>query len=311
LAGFRVAVLTITLLLLVGFEILSPPAHSQLTGLVCLAPAGATACPAPPVTVGAPVGSQLSVAVLISGSDAVNGFDITLKANHTILKPTAAFADATSLLAGGSVILDCIGGVLRSGSVCLQTDTADTIHFVLLGPQGFLSRPPTSGLLFTAVFNVTGTSGTSIGFQTGCSPTSVIGTSTCVVMSNGTIGIPAETVQSATYTQTPSPTFTLQADQTSIVVVRGSYGSATLSVTRLNGYSGTVSFATVMIPSVNHPPTTSFSPATLTLVSGGLGISVLSIQTTKNTTRNTYSLTVTASDSRLSTSLTIQIQVIH
>src|SRR5438094_4791538 len=98
------AFVLLVLLLLGGIWIFLPPGQAQLTGLVCLAPAGATACPAPPVTIGGLVGAQLTVNVVIQGSDSINGFDITLKTDHTVLKPADAVADTTSLLTGGSVI---------------------------------------------------------------------------------------------------------------------------------------------------------------------------------------------------------------
>src|SRR5947207_2568648 len=105
--------------------------RAQLVGLVCLAPTSVNQCPAPPVTVGAAVGSQLRVSVVLQGSDSVSGFDITLKANSSLLKPVDADASG-SLMSGGSVIVKCIGGVLKQGSVCSPTDTTDTIHLVMV-----------------------------------------------------------------------------------------------------------------------------------------------------------------------------------
>src|SRR2546425_3407631 len=131
---------------------------AQPVGLICLAPASATACPAPPVTVTGSVGSQLQVPVLVQGSDLFSGFDITLKTNHTILKP-AGVSVTGSLLAGGSIVVECLGNVLKVGSTCTSTDTLDTLHLVFVGPLTPLA--PVSGLLFTAIFNVTGTTSTA------------------------------------------------------------------------------------------------------------------------------------------------------
>ncbi len=70
------------------------------------------------------------------------------------------------------------GGSLVVGPTCLGTDTPDTFHFAVSAASGALSTTGT-GPLFTAIYNITGTTPTAgvlIGFQTGCgtpySPTS-------------------------------------------------------------------------------------------------------------------------------------------
>ncbi len=146
--------------------------------------------------------------VLVQGSDAFSGFDVTLKANHTILKPVNASIGG-SLLSGGTIVVECIGGVLKKGPTCLSTDNSDTIHLVMVGPAGFLTTSPVTGLLFTATYNVTGTTTTPIGYQTGYSPSSVSGSTTCVLFLNGSLSFLQETVQGATYTQAPTPTFSI------------------------------------------------------------------------------------------------------
>src|SRR5215469_14665509 len=95
------------------------PAHAQFTGTVCLVANGSSACPSSPPTITGTVGTQLRVAVFIQGSDALNGFDVTLLANHLILKPAGADLTGTVLPGPGqSVVVECIGGVLVMGNVC-------------------------------------------------------------------------------------------------------------------------------------------------------------------------------------------------
>jgi len=183
---------------------------AQPVGLVCLVPTSVSVCPAPPVTVTGPLGGQLMVTVIVQSSDLFNGFDITLFANHTIIKPASVNVTG-SLLSGGTIFSECIGGVLKAGYSCSTADSADTLHLAMDGPLGFFTAAPTSGLLFTAVYNVTGAANAAIGYQTGCSQSSVSGTSTCVQFANGSILPVQETVQGATYTRTPSPTFSLEA----------------------------------------------------------------------------------------------------
>src|SRR5207249_6967474 len=102
----------------------------------CLAPSSAGSCPAPPVTITAPVGAQLMVGVLIQGSDLLSGFEITLNANHTSLV-AAGVSMTGSLLSGGSIVLECLGGIIKIGSRCATTDTVGTLHLAAVGPPGF------------------------------------------------------------------------------------------------------------------------------------------------------------------------------
>ncbi len=283
-------------------------AAGQPVGLVCLAPASANACPAPPVTMGGSVGGQLMVAVLVQGSDIFNGFDITLKANHTILVP-ASVSVAGSLLAGGSTVLECVGGVLKAGPVCSPTDTMDTLHLVLAGPPGFFTFAPASGLLFTAIYNITSTTTTSIGYQTGCSPSSVTGTSTCVLFTNGSTSFPAETVQTATYTKSPTPTFTIGSSRSEMSLTKGETANSTIILVSLNGFAGTVSLSVAATPTVKHPPSFSFSPSIVTLTAGGFNTALLVVSADNNTTKATYNVAVTGTGGSVSGSVVIQVSI--
>jgi len=282
----------------------------QPVGLVCLAPASATACPASPVTVSATVGTQLSLVVLVQGADAISGFDITLKANHTIIKPADASVSG-NLLFGGSIVLKCIGGVLKTGSLCPSTDNPDTIHVLMVGPPGFLTISPVTGLLFTAVYNVTGTSTTPISFQVGCSPSSVIGTSTCVLFSNGSLSNPMVTIQGASYTQAPIPTFTIGVStvQSLIALTKGESGNSTIMLSSINGFSGTVSLSLVITPTVRHPPLISLSSNSVTLASGGFGTALLTALAQSNTDKAAYVITVTGTAGSQNGSVLIQLIV--
>ncbi len=294
-------------LILSGFVI--HPAVAQTVGLVCLTPVSANACPAPPVTVSGSVGGQLMVPVLVQGSDILNGFDITLKTNHTVLVP-AGVSVTGSLLTGGTTVLECLGTVLKAGPRCSPTDTPDTLHLVLAGPPGFFTFAPTTGLLFTAVYNITGTATTSIVYQTGCSPSSVSGTSTCVLVTNGSISPVAENVQTAIYTTSPTPTFTVTADFTLVGVRKGSSTTRQILVTSLNGFAGTVSLSVSITPIAKHSPTLSFTPSTVTMTAGGFATSVLTIATASNTTQGDYVLTVTGTSGTLSASVQMQLTVV-
>ena len=289
------------------FNIPVYPVRGQSVGLVCLAPSTANACPAAPVTMSASVGSQLTIAVLVQGSDSFNGFDITLKANHTSLNPAGASL-AGSLLAGGSVNVECLGGYVAAGSSCSPTDTVDTLHFAV---ESFsLTFPPTSGLLFTAVYNVTSSTTANIAYQTGCSVSSVSGTTTCVLFTNGSITAPLETVQNATYTVTPVPTFTLGASQGEMTFAKGLSDNLTLLLASLNGFAANVTFYLTVNPTARHPPSFSVSPLTASLSAGGSATALFLVSTRSNTDKLTYDVTISATGGGASGSLHIPVTII-
>ncbi len=271
---------------LVPINVVLPRTHGQLVGKVCVAETVATTCPvAPSPTFTGPVttpATQLRVAVFIDGSDPLNGFDVTLKTDHTILKP--ADSDITGSLIGSTtvptVLVKCIGGVLKQGPTCASTDTIDTIHFAA-ATLGFINTAPTTGLLFTAIYNITGTTssaGIPIGFQTGCVNSSVAG-GVCVTISNGLsppVPVP-ETVQAGNFNNnTPPPFASVSASPTLLTVNAGiPGGTSTITVTANGGFAGLVTFSTVqsagLSASVNPASVTGSGTATLTVSANAVG----------------------------------------
>ncbi len=176
----RIVILSLPLLLLVS--ILAgisgiPSVHAANTALVCYndasaAPATGNPCPAAPgYTFDAPFPSapqpgatQARIGVYVNGSQGMDGFDITILRNHLILGPSS-FSLAAADLSGSIlntitgppvIVVLCVDGQLVTGSTCAATDSVDTIHFAATTALGAALVPET-GLLFTAVFNVTGT----------------------------------------------------------------------------------------------------------------------------------------------------------
>jgi len=134
---------------------------------------------------------QIQFGVYVNASNALNGWDITLLADHTKLVP--ASVDATHSLVGPeniagaslSTIVLCFQGVLKIGTTCLTTDTIDTLHYSVVGGK---TPGVSSGLLFTAVYNITGktlAAGISIGYQTGCAGAQSVSGS-CIAILTGT-----------------------------------------------------------------------------------------------------------------------------
>src|SRR5207249_9801864 len=80
------------------------------------------------------------------------------------------------------------------------TDSVDTIHFAAVAALGSITPSGVTGLLFTAVYNITGTApagGITIDYQTGCVNTSVAGF--CVTITNGTQTPDSETTNNGTF----------------------------------------------------------------------------------------------------------------
>src|SRR5205807_6569824 len=99
----------------------------------------------------------------------------------------------------------------------------------------------TTGLLFTAIYDVVGTttaSGISVGFQTGCSGTSVAG-GVCVTIANGTNTPVPETIQSGTlFTNNVNPPFVaITSSSASVTAIKSSASpTVTITATAENGF---------------------------------------------------------------------------
>ena len=227
----------------------------SLTGLVCLVDPGfitrTNACPSPAQQLvgmsSSLAGTQLRVSVAVNDSAGLNGFDITLLADHTKLQPVDADLTGSILLTGGvpNVLVKCIGGVRVAGPTCVPTDTADTIH-LSAATANFISTTPTNATLFTAVYNILQniTSPTPITFQTGCGtlalPTSI--PPLCVIIENGGgQSVPELGPQTISYTtNTATPLFGLKTKPTTLTFTQGTTPpaqTATIYLDEINSFS--------------------------------------------------------------------------
>lgn len=212
--------------------------------LICIAPDGASSCGETPSIISGPSpssNSQLRVAVVLDGSPPQQfyGFDITLLTNHTILRPAGFDLTGTILQDTWPVLVDCIGGVSKNRIVCPSTDTLDTLEIAAIGRSPSLGYP---GLLFTAIYNITGSSSeTPIAFQVGCTNTSVKG-GACVTIASGTPFPITEDVQSGGFSNLPS--FALNAGPGLLSIQRGTTDFSTVSLSGLNNFSGNITIST-------------------------------------------------------------------
>ncbi len=299
-------------LLLIGsmFGILStnPSAHGQFTGTVCLIAPSTSICPSSPASLSGTTGTQLRVSVFIQNSDGTNGFDITLLANHSVLRPAGADLTGSVLPGPQSIIVECLGGVLVVGNTCSSTDTPDTLQLAAVDCLGCgTTATPTTGLLFTAIYNITGlTSGIPLGFQTGCSNTSVSG-GICVTIANGTPTPDPETVQTAVFSSAGD--FSITANPVTLTIPRSSSSSSTVTLASLGGFSGTITLSTSVAPSTHHGPAASLSSNSVTIASGGSGSVVLTISTAKNSSTGSFTVTVVGTSGSISHSVNVSVTV--
>jgi hypothetical protein len=248
------------------------------------------------------------VSVFIQSSDGFNAFGITLLADHTILKP--AGVDLTgSVLPGPRVVLvECVGGVLIQGGGCPSTDNADTLDLAAMCSTCGNTPTPTTGLLFTAIYNVTGSAtGIPLGYQTGCSNSSVSGTTTCVDIANGGVASVPENVQTATFT---TGDYSMTANPTVLSIHRSSQTTSMITLTS-NGFGGTVTLSASISPSTGHSPSTALSASSVTLASGGTGSTVLTVSTAKNTGFGSYTVTITGTSGAITHSVIVSVTVTH
>src|SRR3989449_2350796 len=101
--------------------------------------------------------------------------------------------------------------------------------------------------------------------------------------------------------------FSITSSPSSMTISRGSSAGSTISLTSLNGFSGTINLATVVSPTSG--PKTSLSSSSVTLTSGGQGTSILNVRALHKTPIGAYTITVTATSGSLSHSVTITVNI--
>jgi len=259
---------------------------------------------------------QVQIGLYVNGSDSLNGWDITLLADHTKLVPVSV--DPSHSLVGPenipgaslSIVALCFQGLSKVGN-CLATDTIDTLHYSVVG--GKTTASPSSGLLFTAVYNITGTTpvgGISIGYQVNCMGAQSI-PGQCVAILTGT-PIPApETSMTAVFDNsgTPStggsgtsgvPFITASSSANSLTLLVGQSGPVTITATAQNGWPGPAACippapgcsADSILFTEAHTPSLSvgLAPGTTCLTSG-TSCSTPAINIKAPTTKGNYSVT--------------------
>jgi cohesin domain-containing protein len=237
-------------------------------GVVCIAQLDTVGCPSTPPTFSGNPGANLTVLVNIQNSNTTNGFDISIMTDPTILNPVAINYAGTVEPQPLFLVLECINGQLVVGSRCLPTDVPGVARLALVS-LGTSTTPPTTGTLFAITFQILRAQATNIGYQTGCTSSSVAGTTTCVSITDGTSNpvpvtiIDPEFVQTAMFSNIPvnatihyhGLTIVLNGTVTIDTVAKIVTGKVTLRATNdttgMLIFSKTFSFTFVYIASQN------------------------------------------------------------
>src|SRR6266496_5551286 len=289
------------------------PGYPDGPALVCMNDASnpitlPQGCPSTPFTFSGPFPStpqilptQIRVGVYVNGTNALIGFDVTLLTNHLVLRPAGIDLTGSVLVSPFTIIVECLSGVLVSGPVCAPADTVDTLHFAATGALGQLTTPPTTGLLFTAIYDVVGTTaagGIPINYQTGCTGTSVPG-GICVTLSSGAAGAPnPATVQPGTlFDNSVNPawvaiTASVCTGTPACTTTRGSAGpTSTVTATAENGFPGFNGIDNVVFSTV---ASTGFTAPTVSVPSCVTGVagSCTTVVTFNTATAGTYTATI-------------------
>lgn len=269
------------------------PVKALPNGLICLADPSTTACPSSPPTFTGSPGSSLTVAVNVQNSSSFNAFDIRIHADPTIINGTSVSLTG-SVLQNPVVVHECVNSFFMAGAC---QSSPGIVNVIIAASSS--TTAPTTGRLFSVTYRIVGTSsGTPIDYPTGCSSSSVTGTTTCVAVSNGGTTVP-ESVQAATFSNSaPAPDFTISANPTHITIPPNTPGTSTITITAVNGFTGTVFLTTSSTPGLGA----NISPHNVT----GSGISTLTVSAVN---AGNYTATVTGTSGSLSHSTTVSVTI--
>src|SRR2546425_1895555 len=206
--------------------------------------------------------------------------------DFSISSSPSSFSVATGASSASTITLTSIGAF--AGTITLSPTISPSGPTVSVNPNNVTVSAGGSG---TSTLTVSTQSTTPLGNYT------VIVTGSSGSLSHSTTILVAVTTVSD---------FSISGSPTSITIPPSSSGAFNLTLTSMNGFSGTVNLSV----SISSPgPKTSLSQTSVNLSSGGSGSSVLTIRTLKKTHVGSYSVTVTATSGSLSHSITFTVTV--
>lgn len=278
------------------------------SGVVCLADPSSTSCPSSNALFSGNVGGQLRIAVLVQGSDLINGFDITTIVDNSILKSVGVDLTGSILTSPSppTLLSECINGIGPFNAVCAShiPFVLGTIEFSVGACPGCLASS-TTGLLFTEIYNITGTAPEiPVAFLTGCKQTSV--SNTCIDLSNGTRTPVPETSQAGSFGNSSSPDFVITASPNILTVPEGTSRTLTISIASVSGFAGQVELS---IPEFQGPEWI-LSPTNITLAAGQTINSTLTVFAFSGLEHINYVNGVTGTDGLVTHSLGVGVTVV-
>jgi hypothetical protein len=235
-------------LLILAPLFVSPAVHGA-TGIVCISdPANFSDCSTPASFQSASFapGTTISVNINVQGSDALNGFDIQVLADSTVLSATSVSL-ASGLLPSAStnILVECINGVLVRGQACAPQDGLGVVHLGAVA-TGFLTVAPTSGNLFTITYTIVARGTTGISFNMGCTGTTST-PNTCDTILTGQAAA-SETVLPGSFSDVND--FSLTVNPSSTSQLPGATGSSAVSLKALGFFADTVNLVVTASPGV-------------------------------------------------------------
>jgi len=224
--------------------------------------------------------------------------DTTFQNWNTVIGQIGSFSTSTTF--DYSVSLNPSSGSVVQGSGTTSTVTVSLVSGTTQAVSLSTSISPTAtGLTATVnptsgnpTYTSTLTISTAANTPTGTYSITVTGTS-------GTLSHNA--IYTLTVTGPVTGDFSISASPSSLTIHRTGSGSTTITITALNGFTGTVSLSTGALPA---GVTAAFNPTTVT----GSGTSTLTF-TSSGASRGTFTITVTGTSGSLTHSTTITLTI--
>lgn len=283
---------------------LIPNAHALTRGVVCVADPTSTSCPSGPINLSGSIGTQLAIAVNIQDSISINGFDIFVKSDPTVLH--AMSVDLSNSVLGTSVITitDCID----FGPGCTTAQNGIGIVEVAVVALGSITTAPTTGHLFSVNYNITKTvPSIKVGFQTGCTGTSASPNFCVTVVDGGTV-VP-ETIQESTGFWGD---FAMSISPTMLTLLRQQYGLALVTISTVDGFFGSISLSISLSPTKRAAPTVQFVGLAEIFLPPGTSTQVfVSVTTAATTHQGDYTVTITGTAGTLIHTIPLAVEILR
>ncbi len=171
----------------------------------------------------------------------MNGFDIYVKTDPSILKAMSFDLTGTILGANYIEVVHCID---MDGTGCSPYTTGLGVVRVAAVALGYATPVSTTGRLFSIRYNITSLSAGVIGFQTGCSPSST-SVNDCVLVVLGYQIVPVIIDPGISG---PGDFLMTSGQDTPLTVPKNTFRFASVTVASINGYYGGIGLSVTVTP---------------------------------------------------------------